>query len=168
MKFDKDFNPGSGNTFVLLDSGAIYNNNPNATTVTNTTNIYMDGKKSQPIPPDDKEKQIRKNALLQYVGLLKEHVADEWKDKYDSLWLQILEIPQVDAEIYNKGQQKGTEFNRNMVGNILHVLIGKVIKETNVSTLTKTLEGKVGHSVREQMGMKPSAEIEKALLELIV
>lgn len=53
MKFDKDFNPGQGNTYVILDSGAIYNNNPNATTVTNTTNIYMGGKKTPPLPEDD-------------------------------------------------------------------------------------------------------------------
>lgn len=83
------------------------------------------------------------------------------------MWLDILDIPQVDAEIYNKGQQKDTIFNRNLVGNILHVLIGKVIGETNVTELTKALEGKPGASVRGQMGSSPSPEIEKPLLELI-
>lgn len=167
MKFDKDFNPGQGNAYVILDSGAIYNNNPNATTVTNTTNIYMDGKKTPPLPEDDKEKQIRKNAILEYVGKLKDYATDDWKGNYNQLWLDILDIPQVDAEIYNKGQQKDTIFNRNLVGNILHVLIGKVIGETNVTELTKALEGKPGASVRGQMGSSPSPEIEKPLLELI-
>lgn len=167
MKFDKDFNPGTGNTYVLLDSGAIYNNNPNATTVTNTTNIYMDGKKSSPMPENDSEKQIRKNAILDYVGKLKDYAKNEWKGKYDRLWLEILAIPTVDAEIYNKGQQKDTIFNRNLVGNIIHVLIGKVIDETNVTTLTKALEDKPGASVRGQMGIEPSADIVKPILELI-
>lgn len=167
MKFDKDFNPGQGNTYVILDSGAIYNNNPNATTVTNTTNIYMDGKKTPSMPPDDTEKQMRKNAILEYVGKLKDYATDEWKGKYDKLWLDILEIPEVDAEIYNKGQQKDTIFNRNLVGNIIHVLKGKVTGETNASALTIALEGNDKASIRGQMGKNPSAEIENALLELM-
>lgn len=167
MKFDKDFNPGTGNTYVSVENGGVYNNNPNATTVTNTTNIYMDGKKAQTMLLDDTEKQMRKNALLEYVGKLKDYASVDWKGRYDKLWLDILEIPEVDAEIYDKGQQKDTIFNRNLVGNIIHVLIGKVIAETNVTTLAKALEGKGTGSVRGQMGNKPSAEIEKALLELI-
>ena len=167
MKLDKDFNPGQGNTYVIMESGAIYNNNPNATTVTNTTNNFMDGKNTPSLPKDNTEKQIKKDAILEYVGRLKDYTYEGWEMKYDQLWLNILDIPQIDAEIYNKGQQKDTIFNRNLVGNILHVLIGKVIKETNVTKLTIALEGKSEASIRAQIGKSPSPEIETNLLELI-
>lgn len=167
MQKDQNFNPGTGNTFVTVESGGIYNSNPLATTVTNTTNLYMDRSRPSASPLDDTERRIRRNAILNYVAPLKNFVTPEWQGRYEPLWLDILELPEVAAEVYERGQQKDTVFNRNLVGNLIHVLIGRVIGETNVTTLAKALEGKSTGSVRGQMGLKPSASIEKALLRLL-
>lgn len=160
--------PGTGNTFisVQVNKGGTYQHLPNVTEVNNTTNIYGDCKKKASAPADDKEKQIIKSEILDYVGQLKEYVHPDWTNKYDTLWVSILAIPEVDEAIYKKGSQKNTTFNRQLVGNIIHVLIPKVISETNRTKLCKTLEGKE-HDIRKQMSLNPSEEIIKAVKELI-
>lgn len=169
MKFEKDFNPGTGNTYNEYNIQNIENFNPNATTVTTTHYHYGDengggnGRKTL----DDAQKQAIQDDILAYVAKLNDSVKQEWKAKHATLWNDILVIPQVDALIYNKGQQKNTTFNRNLVGNIIGVLIGKVY-DGNPTDLTRVLEGKVGHSIREQMGTSLSTEIEEAVLKLLV
>ena len=55
----------------------------------------------------------------------------------------------------------------NLVGNIIKVLMGKVIVG-DATELARVLENNSDHSIRGQMGKSPSAEIEKAILELLV
>lgn len=169
MKFEKDFNPGTGNTYNEYNIQNIENFNPNATTVTTTHYHYGDengggnGRKTL----DDAQKQAIQDDILAYVAKLNDSVKQEWKAKHATLWNDILSIPEVDASIYNKGRQHNTTFNRNLVGNIMGVLIGKVY-DGNPTDLTRILEGTHKSSIREEMGNSPSAEIEKAVLKLLV
>lgn len=169
MKFDKDFNPGTGNSYNEFNIQNIENFNPNATSV--TTNHYHYGEEKSSGTGrkkiDDEQKLAIQNGIFAYIGKLTDCVKPEWKTKHAKLWDSILAIPQVDAAIYNKGQQKNTTFNRNLLGNILGVLLGKVY-DGNATDLTRILEGKVGHSIREQMGTSLPEDVEKAVLELLV
>lgn len=160
--------PGTGNTFVMNESGVIYNNNPNATQVTNITNNYYSGDvPRQNAPLDDNDKKIRKSALLEYVAKLKPYAKAEWEKRYEQLWLKILDLPEVDKQIYNVGRQKGTTFNRQLVGRIIHFLKSKVLAEQNNTKLTLALEGKEGASVRLVLGKDPSEEIQNAIKKLM-
>lgn len=172
MELKIDGNPGTGNSFtqVVIQAGGVYNNNPNATAVTNTTIIYGDGKEQAGGScMDDREKQILKTAILEFVGKLKPKVAAEWTNKYDTLWVSILAIPEVDAVVYDKGQQKNTLFNRSLVGGIVKVLLdNKVFVQTASPTDLAPLIGKDGsESFRKEMGKYPSVEIRNAITGLV-
>lgn len=169
MKFDKDFNPGTGNSYSEYNIQNIENFNPNATTVTTTHYHYGEekGSGSGRKRIDDAQKQAIQDDILEYVGRLTDCVKDEWKTKHAKLWDDILAIPEVDAEIYDKGRQQKTSFNKYLVGNIIHVLIGKVYNG-NPTDLTRALEGTHKASIREEMGKSPSDKIEEALLKLLV
>ena len=163
-------NPGTGNTFVevKVTDGGIYQSLPNVTTVTNTTNIYGNGKKGDAAPANEGEKQIVRDAVLAYVGKLKQYAKPEWVDKYDQLWVNILKLKEVEEEIYNRGSQRGGHaFNRDFVGNIINVLIGKVIACENRTQMCMDLEGK-DCKIRKTMSLDPSDEVKKAVMKLLV
>lgn len=172
MELKIDGNPGTGNSFtqVVIQAGGVYNNNPNATAVTNTSIIYGDGKE-QPgrVCMDDREKQILKTAILEFVGKLKPKVSTNWANRYDTLWVSILAIPEVDAVVYDKGQQKNTLFNRSFVGSIVKVLLdNKVFEQTASPTVLAPLIGEDGsESFRKEMGRYPSDEIREAIIGLV-
>lgn len=95
---------------------------------------------------------------MQYVSNLKEkdYVAPAWKNRYETLWRSILDIPEVSAAIYKVGKQKDTTFNRNLVANIIYIMCKSgVISEQNATKLTEALEGNKEHSVRAQLGKLP-------------
>ena len=162
---------GTGNTFIYLGKGAIYQHLPNTTQVTNITKNYQYGSKPEQTQQkrlDDEEKKIRKNAILRYVKRIDELVADKWKERHEELWLQILEIPQVNAQIYDKGKQQGTSFNRNLVGRIIGLLAQKMVYSTQKATqIAIVLEGSNKHSIRQAITLPPSQEINNAVLQLL-
>lgn len=150
-------NPGSGNTFQEIKIGYVENYNPNATTVIN--NHYGDRKKTAPAA-DESQKQLdilqRQTEILDYVGNLKQYVAKDWKNRYETLWHNILSLPEVSALIYDPGKQKDTTFNRNLVANILYIMCNQgIISETNATTLTVALEHDKDHPVRAQLRKDP-------------
>ena len=97
------------------------------------------------------------------------HVRQEWQEKYQTLWKSILELPPVACKVYDKGRQQGTTFNRNLVANILHLMAEKKVLVTdNATKLAMTLEGTSDTSVRAQLGVMPSKEIESSVGKMIV
>lgn len=113
MEINIKGNPGQGNTFQEIHINKVDNFNPNATTVIN--NYY--GDKQKPAPAAEKElqnaeREQRKSDILQYVAKLTQYVSKEWKNRYETLWMNILALPEVEAEVYEPGKQKGTTFNR--------------------------------------------------------
>lgn len=109
--------------------------------------------------------QLDKDSILEYVMRLHpSQVREEWKDKYLALWESILELPEVKKVIHDKGKQQGTTFNRNLVGNILHLLAEKkVLKTDNATELTIQLEGKAEHSIRAKLGEMPASDVKRAV-----
>lgn len=163
-------NPGTGNTFADIHIGYVQNYNPNATTVIN--NNYGDKPKATPPaekPLQDAEKEQRKSEILDYVSRLKDCVARDWKNRYETLWKEILALPEVDAVVYDPGKQKGTSFNRNLLARMIYIMCKeKVIVEDNATQLTLALEGDADHSVRAQLKMYPEdSDIRKKVSDLI-
>ena len=97
------------------------------------------------------------------------HVRQEWREKYQALWEEILELPAVADKIYDKGRQQGTAFNRNLVANILHLMVEqKVLTVTsNAKKMAEILEGDANASVRAKLGEMPPREIEQAIVALV-
>lgn len=151
-------NPGTGNTFTDIHINTVNNYNPNATTVINNYNV--DKQKSAPATEkvlQDAEREQRKADIMDYVANLKEYVSKEWKNRYETLWKEILNLPEVDAEVYEPGKQHGTTFNRNLIANIIYIMCKKgVIAETNATKLTVALEGDKDHPVRAKLKESPA------------
>ena len=139
MEINIKGDPGQGNTFQDIHINHVDNFNPNATTVVN--NYYGDKQKSVPAAEkvlQDAEREKRKADILQYVAKLSQYVSKDWKNRYETLWKNILALPEVEAEVYEPGKQKGTTFNRNLA-----------------TRLTIALEGDKEHSVRNQLREYP-------------
>jgi len=111
--------------------------------------------------------QPDKKSILEYVMRLHPvYVRQEWQDKYKGLWKAILELPVVAEKIYDKGRQQNTTFNRNLVGNILHLLADKKVLTTNNATkLAIGLEKDENASVRAKLGEMPPKEVKDAVEE---
>ena len=156
------YGPVTGCVFAM--PGATVNQYPNAVTTQNDA-------ASKPSAPENatRNPQLSKNTILEYVMRLHPlHVREEWREKYEALWEEILELPAVSATIYNKGKQQGTTFNRNLVANILHLLAEKkVLKTDNATRLAIELEGDTNASVRAKLGEMPPKEIKESIEVLI-
>lgn len=168
----------SGRPLTIFNIREVHQLNPNATHVTN--HYYGDQfvpkevQRNEPsaLAPENATRnlQLSKKSILEYVmRLYPLHVRQEWIEKYQALWEEILELPAVSATIYNKGKQQGTTFNRNLVANILHLMAEKKVLTTdNATKLAMTLEGTSDTSVRAQLRVMPPKEIESSVGKMIV
>uniref|UniRef100_UPI003FF020C2 hypothetical protein n=1 Tax=Prevotella sp. TaxID=59823 RepID=UPI003FF020C2 len=157
MEINIKGDPGQGNTFQDIHIDHVDNFNPNATTVVN--NYYGDKQKSVPAAEkvlQDAEREKRKADIMQYVAKLARYVSKDWKNRYETLWKNILALPEVEAEVYEPGKQKGTTFNRNLIANIICMMVSaEVFNTDNATHLTIALEGDKEHSVRNQLREYP-------------
>lgn len=170
MEIKIEGNPGTGNTFQEIHINHVDTYAPSAETVVN--NHYGDRKASQATanPVTGNADRIQRRAeIQQYAGNLKQYVASGWKNRYESLWRSILDLPEVSATVYDPGRQKDTTFNRDLVANIIYIMCNAgVITEKNATTLTLALEGDKEHSVRAQLRKAPQdKEIEEKVKELL-
>ena len=137
-----------------------------------TVNQYQGAApKAAPAPENaTRNPQLSQKSILDYVMRLHpSHVRQEWQDKYQALWEEILELSAVADKIYNPGRQQGTTFNRNLVANILHLMAEKKVLTFTASAknMAIVLEGDADASVRAQLGVMPSKEIELSIMELV-
>ncbi len=164
-------NPGTGNTFQEVHIGTVQNYNPNATTVINYN--YGDKPKAMSSPDNnmtDDEREHLKSEIMTYVSRIKQYVANEWKNRYETTWRSVLDIPEVKSIVFSPGKQKDTLFNRNLVANIIYIMCNAgFYTDTNATALTIALEGNNEHSVRQQLAKEPTDELlvkhVKALLQ---
>ena len=108
--------------------------------------------------------------IIRYVGRLHPfYVSPSWQAGYEQLWRQILQLPSVLCIVNKPGKQKATTFNRNLVANIIHLLsLRGVLNTDNATRIATALEGDSRHSVRAQLGNRPSDKtIEKDVQKLI-
>lgn len=112
-----------------------------------------------------------KDHIVEYVSRLKPLVKAEYLDGYEELWMRILNLQEVKGQVYNKGKQQDTTFNRNLVAQIIHQ-IGSRVYLVGVSDLqyAEYLEPGKGknHSVRQKLGESPDGPIKKAIETLFV
>lgn len=110
--------------------------------------------------------QGAKSNIMEYVSRLKPLVKDDFQKEYDEFWMQILELEEVKQQVYNKGKQQDTTFNRNLVARMIHQIGDRVyIVGINDQQYAEYLEPGRGknHSVRQQLGLMPEAPIKKAI-----
>lgn len=168
MEIKIEGNPGTGNSYTEVNIGNVQNYNPNATTVIN--NNYGTRKPhnagGQGVTEVDKD-DVRPK-IIKYVEKTLDYVAEDWKNKFKPLWEDILKIKEVDAAVYNPGDQEGTTFNRVLVAGIIRILKDKeVYKKCTNTALGIALEGTYEHHVRQEIGKYPSQEIQAAVKQLI-
>lgn len=161
MDININGNPGTGNTFQEVHIGTVQNYNPNATTVINYN--YGDKPKTASSPDNnmtDDEREHLKSEIMTYVSRIKKYVAKEWKNRYETIWRSILDIPEVKSLVFSPGKQKDTLFNRNLVANIIYIMCNAgLFDDTNATTLAVALEDNKEHSVRSQLGKEPADEL---------
>lgn len=168
----------SGRPLTIFNIGEVHQLNPNATQVVN--HYYGDqfvpkelaAPKAAPAPNEDatRNPQLSKDSILEYVMKLHPSlVRKEWQDKYKALWEEILELPAVADKIYDKGRQQGTTFNRNLVGNILHLMkeMEVLAVSSNATEMSMKLEGTSKHSIRAKLGEMPVKEVKDAVEGLL-
>lgn len=106
----------------------------------------------------------RREDVLTYIDRIRNLMTDNWKADYRKWWGEIIDSEMVSAEIYRKGLQKNTTFNRNLVGNIINYLGHHgMIKMWNASNITQALENTVEHSMREALRKDPPDDILEVL-----
>lgn len=187
-KFIIEGNPGQGNTFIKI--GTAYNVNPNATKVDNTFIIgsQEEGKKAmgeamkgKPENPFERLREPEENIditpirteILNYVSRIRPLLTDDAKSSFMKIWEDILALPEVEALVYKPGKQWGTNFNRDLVANILYHLrerkIYKVVYKDNYNgaAMTEVLEGDRDHSVKHALRNEPPKEVREAIDKLL-
>jgi hypothetical protein len=114
---------------------------------------------------------IRKS-VMDYVGRLMPVVAADFRDHFSKIWQEILEQEAVSRVIYERGSQKGTLFNRNLVAQISHMMVigGVILKDTTDVRMAELLEPEKGkkHSVRGALALSPDdKQVKKAVFEVL-
>lgn len=111
-----------------------------------------------------KKADPRREDILMYVERIHNLMTDNWKANYRKWWGEIIDHETIAAVIYQKGRQKGTSFNRNLVGNIISYLGHRgMMKTWNASKITVNLENTEEHSVRASLGKEPPSDIQEIL-----
>lgn len=139
-----------------------------------TIHVHVQGKgQAVEVQPENAtcNPQLSKENVLQYVMRLHPfHVRKEWQDRYEELWKQILELPEVAERICDKGKQKHEHsFNRDLVGNILCLLKLKEVMtcQANATRMSEVLEGSKESSIRAKLGEMPAKEVTVAVEGLL-
>ena len=160
MEIKIEGNPGTGNTFQEINIGRVENYNPNATTVINNYGTREATKAKQPGPKEQVDTYYLREEILTYVSNLRTELAPEWKSRYQQVWTDILDLDIVAASVYNPGKQQGTNFNRNLVANIVHYLNGLgAFSDYKPAIFAERLEGDKEHSVRAALARDPDEAI---------
>jgi hypothetical protein len=168
MSIDKEAVPGGGNIFNQeFHIGHVENLNPAATTVVN--NYYGTKARSRDDSPEPADRESVRKEILQYVETTYTYVDLSWKDKYMALWADILDLPEVKSKVYDAGKQWGTNFNRDLVANILYHLRARKIYAVvyrdnyNGAKMAEYLEGNKEHTVKHALRDEPAKEIREAI-----
>ena len=103
---------------------------------------------------------VRKE-IIRYVLQVRTYLAKEWRRRFEKDWNDILDMKVVSDAIYKVGKQQGTNFNRNLVANILYYMdgLGAFGKHYNATTIAMSLEGDKDSSVRAALRKFPVAAI---------
>ena len=121
----------------------------------------------KPATPDANQKQ-GKEAIMDYLWRLKPVVKEQYISVYAEIWDGILELQEVKMQIYQKGKQQDTTFNRNLLAQLIHQVGDRIYQPTaNTVKMAEYLEPEKGieHPVRQKLGESPDKPIKKAVEE---
>jgi len=123
--------------------------------------------------PTEKEHDVEAatQAAMEYVGRLKEMVTPAWTDRYLDLFKQIFALPQVRVNIAIVGKQQGTTFNRNMVANVVQMMLQEndiFLSTANPSRMAEILENNKDHSVKAALGSVPQDKQLKDAVKTVI
>ena len=162
----------SGRPLTIFNIKEVHQLNPNATHVTN--NYYGD----QFVPKENMQKETspeetqpatrNPQLIIGYVMRLHpDYICEEWEEKYETLWKEVLELPVVADKIYDSGGQQA-KFNRRMVGNILCLMkVRKVLRpNARANRMAEVLENNMDSPIRGYLGEMPSKEHKEIKMEV--
>lgn len=129
--------------------------------------VFYDKRTEKP-KETSKNEPATKDNIIEYVGRLLPVVDKNYKEDFTNIWQDILAEDAVSKVVYDRGRQKGTVFNRNLVAHIsrMMVLEGIFIEQTNDVMMAELLEPEKGkdHPVRTQLGLTPDdIQVKKAV-----
>lgn len=181
---DNDWHPN-----VVVNIGKAVNVNPIAKDVHTTINIYSNKEAAVDVlkeagvekaetlfrgePEPDTDCTAIRNEILAYVSRVQPLLIDDAKSDYMKVWNDILDLREVEALVYKPGKQKGTNFNRDLVANILYYLrnwkIYRVVykQDYNGVALTEALEQDKEHSVKHALRDDPPQPIQEAITAMM-
>ena len=165
--------PGTGNTYIEH----IENYFPAVTQVTIIRESDGTRRKEMtsdnPADSDVLDKEGKRADIIKYVEKTLPYVLYQWKDKYITLWNDILDLPEVARIIYNRGRQQKTSFNRKEVVHIICYL-GKyafdeagIFEEYNATHIANAFNDGAEKSTRPELGFLPPVPIRKAIEKLL-
>lgn len=117
-------------------------------------------------PKKGSTEQATKETIMEYVGRLKSLVKDEYQERYEEIWMGILDLSDVRKQVFNKGKQKDTTFNRNLVAQITHLMMEPMfVPSVKVAQMAEQLEPEKGvdHPVRKKLGESPEKKIKTSV-----
>lgn len=172
--FKMEGDAGQNNTFIKIETA--YNVNPNATKVENTF-IIGSGREASVVLKEALGDRFQetiettpiRTEILNYVSRVRPLLVDEIKSDFMKLWEDILSLSEVKSKVYHPGKQKGTNFNRDLVANVLFHLRKRKIynngykQDYNGAALAMALEGDKDHSVKHALRNDPPQEIRDAV-----
>ena len=178
MEIKIEGNPGTGNTFIENKYEHVENNFPSVQQVTIINEA--DGTRRREVTTgneqsdtSDDDKAGKRADIMKYVEKTLPFVLYQWKDKYMTLWSDILDLPDVDRVIYKRGRQQKTSFNRKEVLHIIcylgkHAIDGYAIfEEYNATHIAAAFNDKAEKSTRPELGFQPPVTIRKAIGKLL-
>ena len=130
----------------------------------------MDGKqvRMEQDNPIANMEQVREE-IIDYVSKTLDLVEEKWKPVYMELWNDILDLKELTPEVYDRGRQQNTTFNRKLVVNIIYYL-GNFRKNGsgiygsyNATAVVNRLEGMTNCSARFELGLQPPKAIRDAI-----
>ncbi len=159
---------------IIINIDKAYNVNPAATVVNNTFNISS-GREAADAVNEVLGGDITpiRTEILTYVSRVRPLLTDEAKSIFMKMWEDILDLPEVETLVYKQGKQWGTNFNRDLVANILYHLrtrkIYKVVYKDNYNgaAMCEALEGDRDHSVKHALRNDPAKDIREAVDKLL-
>lgn len=159
---------------IIINIDKAYNVNPAATVVNNTFNISS-GREAADAVKEAMGEDITpiRTEILNYVSRVRPLLTDEAKSNFMKVWADILDLPEVANQVYKQGKQWGTNFNRDLVANILyhlrHYKVYKVVYKDNYNgaAMCEALEGDREHSVKHALRNDPAKDIREAVDKLL-
>lgn len=175
---------------IIINIDKAYNVNPAATVVNNTFNIssgreaadaVKEALGAKPASPFDRMREPEDNIdctpirteILNYVSRVRPLLTDEAKSTYMKMWEDILDLPEVSSKVYRSGKQWGTNFNRDLLANILYHLRARKIYAVvyrdnyNGAKMAEYLEGDKEHSVKHALRDEPPVDVREAIDKLL-